>query len=135
MSTYYDSAVTVSASLANTAFINPVIGSSGSFTTGFKDGDTAEDAYVSVGATTSPPTYLTPVIGSGSAYALVTNAVNGANVTIYACVSTTYTPIGVLRQGAIMVVPLQVATRLGASVASATQTVGVTFTAVDVDPA
>lgn len=124
-------AVILSAGLTNNVLTAPAIGASASFSTGFNDGDTAQDNYVEVGTATSPPTYLTPVIASGAAAALIINPVATVNVdvTVYACVSTTYTPIGVLASGQMMLVPLQVGTRIGASVAASTQNVGVSFTA------
>ena len=140
MSTRYTGAVMVSAGLSNTASSNPSIGSQSSLVFDFIDGGTVTDTYTSVAVTTatvpgSPPTYLTPVIASGDMWALVTNLANGLEVILYACVSTTYTPIGRLMAGACMLVPLQAGTRIGASVASTAQTVGVTFTAVEMETA
>ena len=123
-------AVSVSASLANTVLTSPAIGASAQFLTGFNNGSVAMDEYISVTTSVAPPVYLTPVIASGAAWALIINPSTGADVTLYACVSSTYTPIGVLVGGACTIIPLQVATRIGASVAASTQTVGVTFVAV-----
>lgn len=124
-------AVTVSAGLTNGVLTAPAIGASASFSTGFNDGDAAQDSYVEVGTSTSPPTYLTPVIASGAAWALVINpaATVNVDVTLYVCVGANYNPCGVLPSGGMALVPLQAGTRLGASVAASTQNVGVSFTA------
>lgn len=123
-------AVQISAALANSILSAPAIGASGSFLTGFNSGDAAQDQYVEVSNGASPPSYLTPVVASGAAWALIINPTGGADVTLYACVSSTYTPIGILSGGACTVLPIQAATRIGASVEADPQTVGVTFVAV-----
>lgn len=131
MAADHANAVILSAGLTNNVLSAPAIGTSASFSTGFDDGTAAQDVYVSVGTETSPPTYLTPVIASGAAWALVINPVASVNVdvTLYACVGAAYTALGVLPSGGMALVPLQAGTRLGASVAAATQNVGVSFTA------